>query len=624
MCGIAGLVGRPGERVDEALLAAMTDTLRHRGPDASGLLLRENVGLGHRRLAVIDLAREADQPLANEDGTVQVILNGELYNFQSLRAELEACGHRFKTDHSDTEVLAHGWEEWGPALVPRLRGMFAFVLADFGRRKLFLARDRFGKKPFYYRTGRERFAFASEIKALARLPELSRELDLAALGEYMVYGNTAGDHSIYREIRRLPAAHTLTLDLDGSPEEARVERYWRFEPRPEEALEEGPFLEELEAVLSEAVRLRLIADVPLGAFLSGGIDSSLVVALMAKHASGPVKTFAIGFAEAEWDESAHARAVAEHLGTEHHCEIVTPDALSALPELVATYDEPFADPSAIPTYYLSRMTRRHVTVALSGDGGDELFFGYDRYRASARLAQLSKLATPLGRAAAGAASRLFPPCSYLRRALSRGSLEGFDLYHHALGFAPDYLALLGPEVRSALGDSRQQKAAADFFRVPGLPFLDRCRDADLENYLTDHVLVKVDRASMRFSLEVRCPLLDHEVAELAARAPGRLQMRAGEQKVLLRRLAYRYVPQRLIDRPKMGFGVPISRWLRRELAPSLEAVLGDERHPAWRYLDRKVAGRYFEVHRSGRGDCQYPLWRLLFFARWAEARGLSG
>nr|HRC88189.1 asparagine synthetase B [Thermoanaerobaculia bacterium] len=213
MCGIAGLVGRPGERVDEALLAAMTDTLRHRGPDASGLLLRENVGLGHRRLAVIDLAREADQPLANEDGTVQVILNGELYNFQSLRAELEACGHRFKTDHSDTEVLAHGWEEWGPALVPRLRGMFAFVLADFGRRKLFLARDRFGKKPFYYRTGRERFAFASEIKALARLPELSRELDLAALGEYMVYGNTAGDHSIYREIRRLPAAHTLTLDL---------------------------------------------------------------------------------------------------------------------------------------------------------------------------------------------------------------------------------------------------------------------------------------------------------------------------------------------------------------------------------------------------------------------------
>jgi asparagine synthase (glutamine-hydrolysing) len=627
MCGIAGLVLGPGESPPETLVAAMTATLAHRGPDAQGVLVRENVGLGQRRLSVIDLSRAADQPMGNEDGTVQVIVNGEIYNFQALRRELEGRGHRFKTDHSDTEVVAHGWEEWGHGVVDRLRGMFALVVADFRRRRLFLARDRLGKKPFYYRAGPESFAFGSEIKALRALPGLSLDLDLHALGEYVAYGNTGGERSIYREVRRLPPGCWLELELDRPGLAFEVQRYWRFEPAPTGARvrqrPEAEVLDELEEVISEAVRLRLIADVPLGAFLSGGIDSSLVVALMRRHATGAIKTFAIGFEEAAWDESRHAQAVAEHLETEHTTEIVRPDAVADLPELVATYDEPFGDPSAIPTYHLCRLTRQHVTVALSGDGGDELFFGYDRYRASERLAQLAALATPLGRALAGRLARLFPPGAYLRRALGRGALAGFDLYHHALGFSAEHLALVGPAVRAALGASADQKAAEDFARFPGLAFLDRCRAVDLESYLPDQVLVKVDRASMRHALEVRCPLLDHEVAGLAAGLAGWQQIDGREQKRLLRQLAYRHVPRALLDRPKMGFGVPLSRWLRGELRPRLEALLANERHPAWAFYDRPTARRYFEVHCAGRGDLQYPLWRLLFFATWAERGGLG-
>jgi asparagine synthase (glutamine-hydrolysing) len=617
MCGICGVVTRPGEAPDAGLVRAMAASLAHRGPDAEGFLFDGNVGLGHRRLTIIDTSEAANQPLANEDGGVAVIYNGEIYNFQELTGRLAAAGHRFRT-RSDTEVLVHGWEEWGAALPQHLRGMFAFALYDRRAGRLFIARDRLGKKPLYYSLVPGGFAFASEIKALLLHPGVSRGLDLAAVGEYMAYGNVAGERSVYRHVRRLPPGCALTLETANGSGPPSIAPYWDFRPRPRAALDEEEWLDRLDSTLAESVRLRMIADVPLGAFLSGGVDSSLVVSHMARLAPGRVETFCIGFEEAGWDESSHAAAVADFLGTDHRLERVTPDAAAILPELVAAYDEPFADPSAVPTYYVAQMTRRHVKVALSGDGGDELFAGYRRYQETRALDLLGTLATPAGRRLArGLAGRL-PPGAYLRRALDRASRRGFDLYHHALGWSDDHLSLLAPEVRQALGTAQAQKAAADFARFPDLPFLDRCRYTDLLNYLPDQILVKVDRASMRHALEVRCPLLDQEVLEVAAEAPMAAQMSWRRGKTLLRKLACRHLPAALVDRPKQGFAVPLGRWLRGPLAPLVENALDDAASPTWSFFRRDEARRRFDLHRAGRADAEKVLWRLLFFHAWAE------
>lgn len=617
MCGLAGVVRAAGEPVERELVETMTGHLRHRGPDADGFLVEGNVGLGHRRLSILDRREAANQPMADETGRVWVIYNGEIYNFQALTRQLEAAGHRFTT-RSDTEVLVHGWQEWGEGLVDRLRGMFVFALWDRTRGELFLARDRVGKKPLFYAAAREGFAFASEIKALLPVPWVSREIDLAAVGEFVTYGSTAGPRTIYREIRKLEPGSTLTVATGDAGQEPRTERYWRLPAGPDPSLSEEAFLEELDRTLSEAVRLRLVSDVPLGAFLSGGIDSSLVVSYMQEHSPRPVRTFAIGFDEAPWDESTHARAVAEHLGTEHHEERVTPDAVRILPELVAAYDEPFADPSAIPTFYLSRMTRRHVTVALSGDGGDELFLGYRRYRETLWLDRLGHWATPVGRAAARGLSRLLPVDSWTGRGLDRLSRRGADLYHHALGASRGFSELMTPEVAEAFGPPAAQRAVADFARHPELALLERLRATDLDNYLPDQILVKVDRASMAHSLEVRCPLLDQEVAELAARMPAARQVSLLGEKLLLRRLAYRRLPRQLLERPKQGFAVPLGRWLRGELAPLVEAALADVASPTWRYLDRGTVRRRFRRHRAGRADNAKELWRVLVFWTWAQ------
>jgi asparagine synthase (glutamine-hydrolysing) len=373
MCGITGLVLPAGERADPEVVRRLADAVAHRGPDSSGAWVDGNVGLGHRRLSIIDTSSAADQPLGNEDGSVVVTFNGEIYNFQQLVPELEARGHRFVT-RSDTEVLVHGWEEWGEGLLDRLRGMFALALFDRRRRLLLLARDRIGKKPLYWAQTPRGLVFGSEIKAVLAWDEagggVGRELDLAALGEAMVYGSVAEPRTAYAAVRALPPGSLMLVDAAAARPQPEIRRWWRFEPRPEPGLDIEEWLDAVDAELREAVRLRMIADVPLGAFLSGGIDSSLVVAHMARLAPGRVETFAIGFDEPGWDESGHAAEVARHLGTEHRMERVTPDAAAVLPELVECYDEPFADPSAIPTWYVSRMTRKHVTVALSGDGGD--------------------------------------------------------------------------------------------------------------------------------------------------------------------------------------------------------------------------------------------------------------
>lgn len=615
MCGIAGWVAPPGQRPDEVVLHCMNEAQTHRGPDADGVWIDDNVGLAHRRLSVIDVREVANQPLFSEDRSVAVIFNGEIYNFRDLVTELEDRGHRFTT-RTDGEVLVHGWEEWGEDLVRRLRGMFAFVIRDRRRKVLFAARDRAGKKPFYYARGAWGFAFASEIGALLHVPGVSRELNPAAVGEYFVYGNTVQSRSVYRDVRRLEPGSSLTVSTERPIEEPRIRRYWRYEPHPDRNLDREEWLEELDRRLHDAVRLRLISDVPLGAFLSGGIDSSLVVALMAKHAPDRVRTFAIGFHEEAWDESAHARAVAERLGTEHSEEIVTQDAAALLPELVDTYDEPFGDPSAIPTWYLSRMTRKHVTVALSGDGGDELFYGYQRYFDSAKLHRWGGWISPVGRMLARGASYALPVDSWTGRALDRVSRRGFRMYHHAMGFSRPFLSLLSPGVREALGVERSQASAADWWRYRDLKLLERAQVMDLGNYLPDQVLVKVDRAAMRHSLEVRCPLLDSEVMEWAARAPASVQMADGG-KALLKELTYRYVPKELLDRPKQGFAVPLTQWFRGDLAPLMGRALADASSLTWRYFDREKAQRRFERHLAAKADNSVVLWRLLFFDTWA-------
>ena len=355
MCGIAGIVLRPGATVDEPTLRTMTDALQHRGPDAGGIHIDRNAGLGHRRLSIIDTTTAANQPLFNEDGSVAVVFNGEIFNFQDLTPELTAKGHRFTT-RSDTEVIVHAWEEYGPNCLERFRGMFAFAVYDSRQDIIFMARDRLGKKPLFYISSPDRFAFGSEIKALLALPGFDKELDIAAFGEYAAYGNSLGERTIFRHVHKLPPAHYLLLNTCDRSLTPQISCYWDSKPQPDYKPTEQEWLEELDRTLSESVRLRMISDVPLGAFLSGGIDSSLVAAYMGKH-SKHVKTFTIGFKESSHDESPHAAAVARHLGTDHHMEYVTPDAMQILPELVAAYDEPFADSSALPTFYLSRMTR---------------------------------------------------------------------------------------------------------------------------------------------------------------------------------------------------------------------------------------------------------------------------
>jgi asparagine synthase (glutamine-hydrolysing) len=596
----------------------MTASLSHRGPDADGFFVAGNVALGHRRLTVIDTSDAANQPFFNAAGNVVVVFNGEIYNFRRLRRRLEERGHTFRT-RSDTEVMVAAWEEYGAGMLAYLRGMFALALFDSRSGELFLARDRLGKKPLFYSASPEKLLFGSEIKALLEDPGLDRGLCEQTVRDYACYGYSVADRTIFRHVAKLPPGHFLSLDTRAATLEPRIERYWdclgETDPRPTEA----EWLDELDETLSEAVRLRMIADVPLGAFLSGGIDSSLIVAYMTKHAGGErVKTFAIGFRDPAFDESGYARAVAEHLGTEHRNEIVEPDAVAVLPALVKAYDEPFADTSAIPTYYLSRMTREHVTVAVSGDGGDELFYGYQHHRQSLILDRLARAMTPPGRAAAAGLARAFSPGSFFQRAFSRLGHVGFDLYHHAMGYSDDYLSLLRPEVRRRQPDGGPPSAAAAFRRGGEHGLLQRYQDMDLNFYLPDDILVKVDRASMAHALEVRAPLLDHRVVELAVRIPPSLQMGFRVQKLLLRRLAYKYVPRELVDRPKRGFGAPLGAWFRNELRPLFQEVLDDTTSPMWEYFDPATARRRFDDHLARRSDSGQTLWRLLFFHRWSR------
>lgn len=568
MCGIAGFAGAP----NPVALAAMMEALAHRGPDDAGQFIdpQSGVHLGFRRLAVIDIAG-GRQPMWNETQDVAVIFNGEIYNFMELRAELIAAGHRFASDHSDTEVLVHGYEQWGDDLPARLNGMFAFAIWDSRAQSLFLARDRFGEKPLFYSAGPGHFAFASELSALICHPAVDRAVDDTALQKFFAYGYIPAPHALYRGARKLPGGAMLRVPLAGF--RPVIQHYWRFAitagtDAPENRID--PLTEELRHLLDRAVQRRLVSDVPLGVFLSGGIDSSLTLALACRHRDpATLDSFTIGFNEASFDESRYARQVAAALGTRHHERILGFDEAQAVAaEVLGRMDEPIGDASLLPTYFLCSLARRHVTVALSGDGGDEMFAGYDPFAALAPAALYDRLVPPalhtVLRAAAGAL-----PHSTRNMSLDfriRRTLMG--LSYPASMRLPVWMAPLEPRRMGALFDRplppeelyAEAIAAHDAAQADNP--VDRALEFFTNFYLQDNILTKTDRAAMLVSLEARAVFLDNDVVDFCARLPHGYKMRGGVRKFLLKRAARGLVPQMVLDRPKKGFGVPVARWLR--------------------------------------------------------------
>lgn len=616
MCGIAGVFDFSGRVVAEEVVRAMCGTIAHRGPDDENVRTGPYFGLGQRRLAIIDLDHRSAAPMANEDGTVWLTYNGELYNFRELRDELIAKGHTFRTE-GDTEVIVHLYEEYGDDCVRRMRGMFALAIWDDRRQRLFAARDRLGKKPFFYARSGSALVFGSEIKAILKHPGIPVSPDLVAIDEYLTYQYVPSPRTAFEGIFKLPAAHTLVCDARGG---ITIERYW--EPPLAEKLRapEEEIAEELLARLDEAVRLRLISDVPLGAFLSGGIDSSAVVALMARASSSPVRTFSIGFEEQTHDELAVARLVAQRYGTDHHELVVRPDAAGVLPLLVEHFNEPFADSSALPTYYVSKMTREHVTVALSGDGGDESFAGYRNYAAVAAWSRADALPRAV-RAAAGGLSGLFDRLPYTRTSarVSRGlSMVAEDLP----GRFRLQTTILKPQERAAVYTASFRRAADAAARTLALEWneemdpLDWMMRHDQRFYLPDCLMVKTDVTSMANSLEVRCPMLDHELVEFAARIPSPMKRNAAGGKQILKLAVRGLLPEEILTKRKQGFAVPLPAWFRGPLAPLLRESLLDDRARSRGLFDHSAMARLIDDHVAGRRDYASRLWAFLFLELW--------
>lgn len=621
MCGIAGIVSQNGEPL-EPQLSLMTEAQRHRGPDASGVWADQTCALGHRRLAIIDLSDAGRQPMSNSSGTLWMTFNGEIYNFQELRRQLETMGYRFRT-RTDTEVILYAYEQWGSECLGKLRGMFAFAIWDHESQRLFLARDRVGKKPLFYTQVGGRFLFASELQGLLACPDVPREVYPPAIDSYLTYGYVPAPHTAYRGIYKLPPAHYLTLDVRREVLEPRVERYWSLNYTPKSLLTEAEAAEALREKLTEAVRLRMISDVPLGAFLSGGIDSSIVVGLMAKLSDRPVKTFSIGFKEAAYNELDHARRIAERWGTDHREFIVEPDALEILPTLVRHYGEPYADSSAVPTFYVSRLTREHVTVALNGDGGDESFAGYERYLGNYIAEKLQ--AVPGGAITARALSRLIPdgidPKSRVRQArrfLSAASQPMAQRY-------PRWLTFFQEETKSTLYDqgftaelngARNGWLSSLLAGLPDLDPIDAAMAVDVMSYLPYDLLVKVDITSMANSLEARSPFLDHEVMEFAAQLPVGIKMRGRRLKYFLKTAFSDLLPAENVNRRKMGFGVPVGQWFRGPLKDFLSDVLFSSNAVSRGYFQIAEVRRLADEHWQGSADHSFQLWNLLMLELW--------
>jgi asparagine synthase (glutamine-hydrolysing) len=622
MCGISGRINyKTGAPVAADTLTAMCELIRHRGPDGQGIWTDGAVGLGHRRLAVIDPSSAGRQPLQTTDGRLTITYNGEIYNFQELRRELEQHGYRF-VSRTDTEVILHAYRHYGVDCLARLRGMFAFAIWDAQEQRLFAARDRVGKKPFYYREDADGLSFASEPKAFLAEPSFTAEADPEALFHYLSFQYVPSPMSAFRGLQRLPPAHYLIVDRGR----VSIERYWTLRYMPKEVMSDADATEQIGADLAEATRIRLVSDVPLGAFLSGGLDSSLIVALMARAGAGRVKTFSIGFDEADYNELAYARLVAEHFGTDHHETIVRPDAVAILPKLVWHYNEPFADSSAIPTFYLAEMTRRHVTVALTGDAGDENFAGYERYVASRLASYLDVIPHAVrsglargGQALSSGAGR--PTRRRLQRFLEAAAdsrarryarwMFHFDDPRKRDICTPEFLAKAGSLDSSAEFESL-------FASASGKDLIDITLEADVRSYLPDDLLVKVDIATMAYGLEARSPLLDHVVMERVARLPVHFKLRGSVKKYLLKRIARTLLPAQIIDRPKMGFGVPLERWFRGPLREFAHDVLLGSRFRERGYFRMSAVEQLLRQHETGARNCHYQLWNLLVLELWHQ------
>jgi asparagine synthase (glutamine-hydrolysing) len=623
MCGIAGRYNfRSGKPADGALVGAMCDLIAHRGPDESGVFTDGPVGLGHRRLSIIDLTPSGRQPMAAADGTATIVFNGEIYNFEELRRDLETRGHRFR-GRSDTEVLLAAYQEFGVECLQRLRGMFAFAIWDARQRQLFIARDRVGKKPLHYRLDQDGIAFASEAKAFFAEPSFSASPDLTAVSHYLSYQYVPSPHSAFAGVRKLPPASYL-LVRDGA---AIVHSYWRLRYTPKRSISEADAAAELLERLREAVRIRMISDVPLGAFLSGGVDSSTVVALMAQLSSSPVKTYSIGFDEEEYDELPYARMVAERYGTEHHEFVVRPDAATVIPTLVWHYDEPYADESAVPTYYLSQLTRQHVTVALNGDAGDENFSGYSRYVPHPRLEQFDRLPAPV-RAAALAALGVLPGGGSSNSVIAKARQFGaraasspeMRYIRRVMHFTPELKdRLCVGELAAAAGRDRSERLLLDVFAATDAPdFTDAMLDVDVQHYLPDCLLVKVDIATMAHGLEGRSPFLDHELMEWVATLPVNLKRRGSAGKYLLKQAARPLLPAEILDRRKMGFGVPLDHWFRKDLRTMASDLLLSGRSAARGLIDQQFVRQMLDEHASGRAAWHDQLWNLLMLEHWFQ------
>jgi asparagine synthase (glutamine-hydrolysing) len=639
MCGIAGFVAGPARRTSadqlKSIASAMDHSLEHRGPDDHGdwIDVDAGVALVHRRLSIVDLSPAGHQPMLSADGRFVIVYNGEVYSHTAIRTEIEATGHRFR-GHSDTEVIVESIARSGVrATVDRLIGMFAIAVWDKKDRTLTLVRDRLGIKPIYWAKSDEVFTFGSELKALRAHPNFRPQIDRAAVGAFMRHNYIPAPSTIYENVFKLEPGSILTLPWHGEP---TITRFWNARTVALAGMAnplrqtDAEATDELEALLKDAIGRRMIADVPLGAFLSGGIDSSLVVALMQSQSINKVRTFTIGFGEAEFDEAPHAASVARHLGTQHtELRVTAQQALDVIPELPAWFDEPFADSSQIPTYLVSAMTRQHVTVALSGDGGDELFAGYSRYHLARRFwRKLSLLPSPIRRGTAAALTTLSPEqwssaLAFLPARLKPNQIgdkihklasvlgtHGADALYRRLvtHWEPSQVA---PGIGEAKGILWDASIAAEF---PDL--LDRMQFLDLVTYLPDDILTKVDRASMAVALEARVPLLDHRVVEHAWRLPQKMKTRNGSGKWLLRQVLHRYVPRHIMERPKMGFGIPLGEWLRGPLREWSEDLLSASSLKDSSLLDVQMVRRYWDEHLSGSRNWQYLIWDVLMLEAW--------
>lgn len=619
MCGIAGFVGADESAPDVAAHAETIDrmcrVITHRGPDDQGTLVEGRVAFGMRRLSIIDLAG-GHQPISGEDGSVTIVFNGEIYNYRDLQRDLEQRGHKFQTS-SDTEAIVHAYEEYGASCVDMLRGMFAFAIWDRRRHALFIARDRVGKKPLYYSlTPRGTLVFGSELKSLLEHPEVRREINPEAISAYLSLGYVPDPLSVFRGVHKLPPGHHLTFERGGR---LTIKEYWDFSYESiAEQRSEDDYLEELRALLDEAVRIRLVSDVPLGAFLSGGVDSSTVVGLMARQMDQPVKTFSIGFHEDSFNELKYARLTAKHFGTDHKEFIVTPDICHIVDDLVWHFDEPFADSSAIPTYMVSKLAREHVTVVLSGDGGDELFAGYTRYLVDLKRSGFARVPRAVREGMLQPLSQHLPHGAWGRNYIHNVALNPLDRYLDSVSV---FTILNRRELYT--DDFRRQlqiDASSDRFqeysaRVKTGEPLDRLLYIDSKTYLPGDILTKVDRMSMAASLEARVPLLDHKLIEFVTRMPASMKVRGLRAKHIFKRAARGLVPDEILDRPKQGFGMPLQQWINHQLRDRIYETLTEPRAKRG-YINPRYVRLLLDEHRRQRRDHSRQLWALFMLELW--------